>query len=139
VSVSNFNVINKMCYLSECASVYMIDLDPSAGSKTAVLLGSVLSHLDPDEHGHSKSAFTLIDYFAMPIFPFGVLLPPMVLEVSWFLFLVGVCSFFCNNGDLLARFVLLSNSNAVEQVNHLHRTITCMCKIACELTLTSLM
>ena len=107
--------------------------------KNALLLAFLISHLDPDEHGHSKSAFTLIDYFAMPIFPFGVLLPPMLLKVSWFLFLVGVCSFFCDSGDLLARFVLLSNSNAVGQANHLHRIITCMCKIACELTLTSLM
>jgi hypothetical protein len=128
-----------MFYLSECASVYIIDLDPSGGLKNTLLLGFLLSHLDPGEHGHSKSGFTLIDYFAMPIFPFGVLLPPMLLKVSWFLFLVGVCSFFCDSGDLLARFELLSNSNAVGQVNHLHRIITCICKIECELTLTSLM
>lgn len=117
MSLSNFNVINKMFYLSECASVYIIGLDPSGGFKNALLLGFLLINLDVDEHGHSKSAFTLIDYFAMLIFPFGVLLPPMLLKVSWFLFLVGVCSFFCDSGDLLDRFVLLSNSNAVAQVN----------------------
>jgi hypothetical protein len=90
------------------------------GFKNTLLSGFLQFHLG------AKSIFTLIGYFAMLTLLFGVLLPPMLLKDSWFLFLVGVCNFFCCSGDLLAGFVFLNNSNVMEQVNHLHRTVTCI-------------
>lgn len=65
----------------------------------------------------TKSTFTLIDYFATLIFPFGVLLPSVpfkmcllfLIGVFWAELLTGVCSLFCDcgTGDLHAGFVLL--------------------------------
>ena len=63
----------------------------------------------------TKSTFTLIDYFAMLNFPFGVLLPSVPVKIC-LLFLIGVCSLFCDcgTGDLHAGFVLLGNSKPAE-------------------------